>query len=172
MQNASWKEKAEYYWAAIEEAEKIANGRIDILPGCEVYSNITGNEYLLYGLTYEKLLEGEGWLHMGLAEICESAKKLNMFIVRAHPFRNGARMEPADPLCAIEVYNGLRKHDSHNYLAEVWVKNVNKPVTSGSDFHDPDSVISGGILTFSRIRDNIELLRTLRNGNYALITKG
>ncbi len=56
-----------------------------------------------------------------------------------------------------------------NFLAQLWAQERGLLRTAGSDFHDPDSHIGGGILTRERISDNAALLRTLRGGDYELI---
>ena len=51
-------------------------------------------------------------------------------------------------------------------MAEHWANKFHLIKTSGSDYHDPDSVIGGGLLTRTRIRDNNALLELLRSGCY------
>ena len=68
-----------------------------------------------------------------------------------------------------EVFNGSRRHDSRNFLAEAMADKYRKVRTSGTDFHRPDDPVCGGILTKRRIRSNEELLKILGSGEYDLL---
>lgn len=175
MEEASWEEKIAHFMTGYEGLKKAAGKDMHILLGCEInLSDIHSgvyipNDYLVYGVTKEWLLELGDPRSFTLKQLSERVRADGLLLIQAHPFRYGCQLMKDTLLDGIEVYNAHLNHDSHNYLADLWadVKNLRK--TSGSDFHDPDGNIGGGIETEAPITDNDMLLRILKNGEYRLI---
>ena len=73
-------------------------------------------------------------------------------------------------LDGVEVYNGHPHHQSHNERAlEVAEANPRFIRTSGSDFHEPDALARGGIVTDRDIHSSAELAQCLRDGAFTRI---
>ena len=66
------------------------------------------------------------------------------------------------------MFNGHVGHDSRNPIARAWCRTYGKIPTSGSDFHDPTSVIDAGIQTDVPITDMKQLYAVLRSGKYTI----
>ena len=169
MEEWPWEKKAEHFIAGYRALQKAAGEDFDVLLGCEI--NLTGsvNDYLVFGVT-EDWLRGlgdpRGWK---LDELSGRVRSAGLLLVQAHPFRYGSVIMRDELLDGVEIFNGNAWHDSHNYMAALWAQKRHLIATSGSDSHNADSLINGGILTERRIRDNQALLHTLRTGNFTLL---
>ena len=175
MEEKPWAEKAAHFLRGYEALRKAAGEDLDVLLGCEI--NLTPadwpayipNDYLIYGVTPQWLLETGDMRRLSMRELSQRAREAGFLVVHAHPFRHGTVLMNPEYYDGYEVFNGNPMHDSHNDLAEVWADLQHKLKTSGSDFHHPTDPCCGGIETEERIRDNETLLRVLRSGEYRLI---
>ena len=174
-EDLSWEEKVGYFLSGYTDLQKAASGYdLDVLLGCEINLSIPGqdylaNDYLVYGVTKEKLMELGDPRPMKLGELSGKIHELGMMMVQAHPFRYNTLIMNEELLDGVEVYNGAVGHDSHNYLTNLWADRKNLIRTSGSDFHYVGCSHMSGILTGERVRNNEQLLRILKSGAYSLI---
>lgn len=74
-------------------------------------------------------------------------------------------------LDGMEVFNGHPGHDARNPIALLWAERFGLRRISGTDRHNPDHDPVGGIVTDQKIETMDELVRTLRAGNYTLLTR-
>ena len=175
MEDAPWEEKARYFLRGYEALKAAAGTDFDVLLGCEInltpenWPDYIPNDYLIYGVTPEWLLNTGDMRRMTMPELSQKARAAGFLVVHAHAFRHGTVMMDPDLFDGYEVFNGNLRHNSHNDLANAWADLQHKIKTSGSDFHHPDDPPCGGILTEQRIQDNETLLRVLRGGDYQLI---
>ena len=170
MEDRPWPEKVAHFMTGYRQMQQAAGNDLTVLLGCEINLTGAGNDYLIYGVTEDWLLELGDPRRMKLRELSERVHADGLMIFQAHPFRYGMTLMDERLLDGIETHNGHRFHDSHNDMAAAWASLKGLRRISGSDFHDPDSAIAGGILTETPITDNAVLLQTLRAGNYHLIT--
>jgi hypothetical protein len=153
------------YLECKKEGEKYG---LDILFGLE--EGVEGyDEILCYGLTPKMLYE-----HPELRE-CSAAtwyfvmRELGVVVINAHPFRSGRRHLPLELIDGIEVYNHGNSSEE-NAPAEALSRVVPELIlTSGGDTHAPGNVPFGGIETDTRITDERELARILKEGKYQLL---
>lgn len=175
MENRSWAEKVAHFMRGFRLLQEAAGDDFDVLLGCEINLTPVGwptyipNDYLVYGVTEDWLLDAGDVRDLTLEALSEKTHAAGLLLVHAHPFRHGTVMMNEALLDGIEVYNGNIRQNSHNQLAEYWADLNGKIKTSGSDFHWPDDPCLGGIATSERIRDNQTLLRALRGGQYTLL---
>ena len=166
MEEKSWEEKVAHFMGGYRALCQAAKGRMDVLLGCEINLNGEGNDYLIYGVTEKWLLELGDPRNMRLKELSGRVRQDGLMIFQAHPFRYGMTLKREEWLDGVEVFNGNPNHDSHNYLTEMWAREKKLRRISGSDYHNPDSLLGAGIRTEERIRNNEELLEILRAENY------
>ena len=188
-----WEERIEAYLSGIRRMRAHAGDRLTVLPGAEVRNYQTSNDYLLYGASEEFLINNPNLHRLFLKELSALARKNNVLLVQAHPFRTNMTISNTKLLDGVEVFNGTPHTDSRNQFANEWAKCFGLLRTSGSDFHGgcflkvnekrtwhPYSddeygnhyTISGGILTDEPIRDTEHLTSILRGGDYSLICEG
>ncbi|MCQ2576116.1 MAG: PHP domain-containing protein [Treponema sp.] len=152
----SWKERVEQYCRgyenALAQAEKINRERgtagteqeFKVFFGIEQTFN--GDDYLIYGLDKEWLLnhpEIEAARHK---EWFEAVNSVNGLMIQAHPFRlrgymNAIHVHPRE-VHGVEIYNAGNKPDE-NELAALYAKQYDFPVTSGSDIHNVNKLTEG-----------------------------
>lgn len=153
------------YYSARNEAEKIG---FTVLCGAEVRLDNTINDYLVYGL------EEQDFYHLPLLNRLQSVEELsavlpdNALIVQAHPFRNKMTVCSPSNIFGIEGYNGGTEK-FRNEMAKIFADHYNKPITSGSDFHEVSHLAKGGIITSKKIDTHIDLVNILRGGDYKII---
>ena len=105
----SWKERVELYCSGYERALKAAEGKdFKVMFGVEF--NFNKDEYLLYGIDKQWLLDNESIMQMTRRELYEAVHKAGGIMIQAHPFRERDYLEdiklpPADAVDGIEVYN-------------------------------------------------------------------
>ena len=102
-------------------------------------------------------------------QVSNLCRKNGLLFIQAHPFRRGMKIIDWNILDGYEIYNGNPRHNSNNDIAEIWAKKHNKQiVVSGSDFHEIGDACAGGIYFNAPIKNNDDLLRELKSGNYTL----
>jgi predicted metal-dependent phosphoesterase TrpH len=147
------------YREAAEEGSKIG---LYVLLGAEFRFPENFNDYLIYGLDTDFLYKHPKLYSLGLNHFSKQLADTDILIYQAHPFRAG--IVPADPLLiqGVEVFNGNPRHDSRNHLAYQYAAEHRLKMVSGSDFHQPQDVGTGGIAIAERINDATELSRLLK----------
>ncbi len=169
MMNASWNQKAEYFLKGYRNATHYAQDKINIFLGVEVSFPGDPNDYLVYGIDEDFILNQSIILELGLKRFKKIAEENNLLIFQAHPFRCGMRITECKYLDGIEVYNGNSSHNSNNDIADYWAEANNMRKLSGSDFHYYFGMHPGGICCKDKIKTNAELVEVLRKGKYTLI---
>jgi len=170
-EDMTWEEKVDFYLNGYYTLKEAARGRFNVLLGMELRFYDCVNDYLVYGVT-EEFLRSNGDL-MALKNAKELRPLIDangLLLYQAHPFRNGMKVTDPRYLDGIEVFNGHMDHDSRNDIACIWADKFNLRRTSGSDFHYVDQTPNGGILTEFEIKDNETLVKTLKGGQFTLLT--
>ena len=168
----TWDEAIDFFLAPIETMRTHAKDRLHILLGAEIRFDGHGNDYLLFGLTEAFLRSHPNMQQMRLKDFISVAREHDILVIQAHPFRNGMRIINPTDIDGYEVFNGHPGHDSRNQWADRWAHERGLLRTSGSDFHHPHSVESGGILTDEPITDIQQLVKILRTGDCTLLCGG
>lgn len=133
-----WPEMVAQYCAGYERALKAAEGKdFDVFFGIEY--NFEGDEYLLYGLDKQWLLDHPEVMSVSHQQLFEMVNEAGGLMVQAHPFRKRDYIKQINlhPECvhALEVYNAGNKPDE-NAKAVILAREKNLPCTSGSDMHN------------------------------------
>ena len=146
------------YRIAREEGEKIG---VNVFLGMEINLNESKNEYLIYGITQDFVLQSDGIFDLKINELYKLVKENGCLIYQAHPFRNYCSPQKCEYLDGIEVYNGNMRHDSHNDKALDYAVANNMKILSGSDFHEYEDLAHGGIYLPEYVKTNFELVKYL-----------
>lgn len=185
--NGEWKDRIEQYCSGYEHALSAAqeynkqNNLIGTDEEFKVFFGIEqtfhGDDYLIYGLNKQWLLEHPQIETMNLYELFNACNMAGALVVQAHPFRlrdyiKAIHLHPRE--ChAVEIYNAGNQPEE-NELATLYAKKYNFPVTSGSDIHNstwipfmPNGLHIGGMefdTPLKDISDYIERIKT-KQGN-------
>ena len=158
------------YLYGLEYAKKLD---FDLLFGLEEHVG-GGREILLYGITPD-LIEAHPELKMASAEkYAEVVHEAGGLVYQAHPYRardyiaNPTPLECIHALDGIEVFNATNE-PLWNKQAERFAEEHGLSCVAGSDAHGIGTGGFGGIDTNERIRNNDDLVRILKSGNYRII---
>ncbi len=160
-----WEDKIDCYLKGFREARKAGEDLdMDILWGIELRFTDNDNDFLVYGLTEDFLKRHENMYESRLEPFYrEVENNPEVLVFQAHPFRPGCFLVDTRFLDGIEIYNGNPRHDSSNHKAAEAARRTGLLIDSGSDFHRPEDLASGGFLCDQRIRNNGDLIRTLKS---------
>lgn len=159
----------DFYTKGYKAALKAAGDDFTVLLGMELRYYATINDYLVYGVTEEFLKSNGNLMAMYPKKFYNLAKKNDLIVVQAHPFRDWITRISPNHLDGAEVFNGKSTEEANNNT-ENWVKETGMKIRiSGSDFHRPSQLAKGGIITDIKIKTNGDLLKVLDSGEYELI---
>ncbi len=166
---ATWTEKINAFLIGYQNALAIGK-QIDltVLPGMEIRFFNSPNDYLVYGINKAFLLHNPRLYLLTAQEFKPLAEQNGLIIYQAHPFRPHMTPMTINELDGIEVYNGNPRHNSYNDLALEYAQSNRLKMLSGSDFHNPEDLGRGGILTESRIGTSERLIQILKTQNIEL----
>ena len=166
-----WDEKmsiflAGYYLAKCE-GEKIG---ITVLPAIEIcFNRYQNNHYLVYGIT-KKFLDSYPELYTyGIEKFSEIARKEDLFIVQAHPYRDGESFPTPEYVDAMEVYNSNPRHLDYSDKSESIAFQFGLYVSAGSDTHAPEDIALSGIETGEEIKTSKQFIELVKNKKARLI---
>lgn len=168
MHNMDIQRLAEFYRAelinALELGEKIG---IKVYGGAELrFKSENNNDYLLFGYDPDDIYYLCQNVGGTLEDFVRNYKTDDMFLLQAHPFRNGMERMNLDLLDGIEAFNMHPNHNSRVAIAERYARENGKIMTIGTDFHHPghDNLCA----TRARILpQNVkELVKLLKSGDF------
>lgn len=173
--SGDWEQKLDAYLTGARAAmEAGARVGLTVLLGMELRLDrpLFGapcNEYLVYGVTEEQLRRYRELYLLTEPELAKLSAELGWFIAQAHPCRTGMTFCPAEYLQGVEIFNGNRRHDSHNREAAAFCEQHNLIGIAGSDFHEWEDLGAGGVDFFAPVNGPSDLLRQLRNREFSIV---
>jgi hypothetical protein len=149
-------------WRLAKEAgDKLG---LKVLLGMELRFEGHPEDYLVYGFTVERLKAGYRWYDMTAESFSAMARENGWYFGQAHPFRPGlTRCDPA-LLDGVEGFNGNKRHNSHDAMAQAFAKENGLLITSGADFHEWEDLARGGMTCETPIADEADWVRRLKAG--------
>ena len=150
-----WKERVEIYCSGYERALKAAEGKdFTVMFGVEV--NFWKDEYLLYGIDKNWIIENECMMDMTRNELHEAVNKAGGIMIQAHPYRerdylSDIKLAPASAIDGVEIYNAAN-YPNMNALGYEFARDLGMPMTAGSDIHYFYEGDMGGMLFDEKIR--------------------
>ena len=164
----TWKDQIDYFLRGYRNAKKHETESFSVMLGIELRFPENGNDYLVYGIDEQFLYDHEDIITMTAKQFKKLASANQITFIQAHPFRIDSNITNPRYIDGIEVYNGNRRHDSSNNIAQMWAEKHGFVVTSGSDFHEYEDLARGGVVLDCFVRDVKEFRQELLSGNYSL----
>lgn len=165
----SKKKAMEHYLRGYRKAKQFETDDFTVLLGTELRFYATVNDYLIYGVSEEMLCELPFLLPIYIKRASRLFRERGCLFIQAHPFRKLITRANPKHLDGVEVFNGKADKQA-NDNSENWATEIHAKVkTSGSDCHRESGVGLGGIITNEPIKNNADLVRILKSGNYKLI---
>ena len=164
-----WQEKTAIFLSGYYKA-KVAAEKYDItvLMAAEVTFRHKPNDYLVYGITKEFLDAYPDLCEMGINEFYKIAQKHNIFVVQAHPNRDGHCFPTPQSVDGFEVYNPNPRHDDASEKTEQCANEYGLFKTAGSDSHRTEDIGRTGILTSSKINSAEDYINHIKNGSFEI----
>ena len=161
----------EHFLEGYLNAKEAAGDDFTVLLGMEIRGFCSPIDFLVYGVTEDFVRNAGNLIFKYSHRFYRIAKKNNMLVIGAHPYRMFPVLPGYRVIDGAEVYNSKESADN-NAKALAWAKKHNLAIlTSGSDFHRKTHSAFGGILTDEPIKSNEDLLRILKSGRFELITQ-
>lgn len=141
-----WSEWVELYCKGYEHALEAAKGKdFTVLFGIEY--NYEGDEYLLYGVDKQWLLDHPDVLSLSRSELCKELHKAGGIMIQAHPYRErgylkAIHLAPND-VDGCEGFNAGNP-DWQNALCYQYGKEHGFLMSGGSDVHHLSTKFMGG----------------------------
>ena len=168
LPDGSWEERIkqiESGWS-LAHKEGLKYG-INVLLGFEITLDSTGRDFLVYSDDYNFLYENENIFSLDLKSLYALSEIHNFIIISAHPFRNHSNPPDERYIHGAEIYNGNRRHENDNHLAQEWISKTNLIALSGSDFHESGDISSG--ITLDCVPQTItEFINIIKKNEYHL----
>lgn len=148
----------------------------DLLFGLEEHVG-GGREILLYGITPE-LIETHPELKRAPAEkFVEVVHSAGGLVYQAHPYRAREYISAPYPLECIGTLDGIEVYNAGNEpewneSARLFAEKLGIATIAGSDAHKIGTAGRAGIAAKERIRNNDDLVRILKSGEYEIIVNG
>lgn len=153
------------FHSAYDEGERIG---LKVFPGMEIKFTENYNDYLVYGITEDMVYDNPYMFKMGIENFSDFARKNDMLIFQAHPFRdNLVRANPVF-IDGVEAINGNLRHDSRNHLSNQFAEDNNLIKIGGSDFHRECDINLIAMDFTIEILENADLVKAIRYRNYTI----
>ncbi|GHV89811.1 hypothetical protein AGMMS50268_03140 [Spirochaetia bacterium] len=146
--NLPWREWVNQFCRGFEDARNEGARRgLDVFFGWE--ETFDGDDYLIYGLDREWLLEHPESARWSRKDQYRAVQQAGGCVVQAHPFRqhyyiHQISLAPA-LVDAVEAANAGNHEQSYDALAMRYAKKLKIPVTAGSDIHEVSQLEAGYI---------------------------
>ena len=165
-----WEEKISIflsgYYCAKCEGDRIG---VTVLLAAEICFAGDVNHYLVYGLTKEILTKYENLHTYGIERLRKIADVHGLFIVQAHPHRDGHCYPRPEWVDGFEVYNSNPRHEDESEKSLAVARENGLLMIGGSDAHREEDVAGSGVLTEERIESAAQLIRLLKAGKCEVI---
>jgi hypothetical protein len=143
-----WKEWVKCYYRGFEETrEEGARRGIDVFFGWE--ETFDGDDYLVYGLDKDWLLEHPEARTWSRKEQYQAVKAAGGCVVHAHPFRQHYYIQTVylipELIDGVEAANAGNHEQFYDALALRYADKLGLPYSAGSDIHHLEQVKSGNL---------------------------
>lgn len=171
-QDLPWNERIERFYQGYENARKAAEGTdFSVFFGVEV--NYDRDEFLLYGIDKQWLLDRPDLLSYSREQLYTEIKQIGGLMIQAHPFRerfyiSTIHLSP-DTCDGIEVYNAGNV-SWQNALACQYAKEYHLPVIAGSDVHFRNTDAMGGVRCSRPLKDIHDYIQAFKNGELEAVS--
>ena len=156
------------YYKAKYEGDRLG---VTVLPAAEFCFADAKNHYLAYGITKEFLCAHPELHKMKGEEFLALARAEGIFIVHAHPYRDGSQSATPELVDAIEIYNSNPRHEDHSELSEALAEKYGLPVSAGSDAHRDEDIAGSGIETEEEIKPVSDFIRLVKEKKVRIIRR-
>ena len=168
--DAPWEDKISIFFHGYYRAKKAGDELgLTVLPAMEICFTDAPNHYLVYGITREILCAYPELHTYGIERFSEIAKKHGLFVVQAHPHRDGQCYPTPQYADGFEVYNSNPRHEDFSEKSEAVAKEYGLAMIGGSDAHRDEDIAGAGIETEEKIESAEQFVRLVKEGKARVI---
>lgn len=142
---------------------------MNVMMSAEISLESCPNHYLAYGVTKAFLVAYPELCYMSAEELYRVAKKHGIFLVQAHPHRDGVCYPTPEFVDGMEIYNPNPRHEDHSDKTEAVVREYGLCVTGGSDSHRPEDIARSGVETEEEIKTTEDFVAAVKSGRATII---
>ena len=165
----TWAEQVRLAFLGYRNARAAAQGRITVLPACELRFRENENDYLVFGMPEDYLAAHPDIFDWGIERFSRAARGKGFLLAQAHPFRDHMQVVNPALLDMLEVFNGHPRHNSRNGIAQAWADLHGLPGIAGSDCHFEAAAGRGGVLLPKKAENMSDFVRLLRKDHGLMI---
>lgn len=173
LQGENGQEKVKWYledyYKCAEEGALIG---LNVILGAEIRFTENNNDYLIFGICPEDLIDIYKLLPYGIDNFYREYKNEKNIIIQAHPFRDKMEEVKPESLDGIEAFNVHPNHNSRIGVAAKYARDNKLIAICGSDFHHYGQECLCGILTKKPLKDSYDVAKALKSGKYNMTIGG
>jgi hypothetical protein len=170
-----WREWVTRFCRGYEDAREEGDRQgLDVFFGWE--ETFEGDDYLVYGLDKEWLLDHPEAAFWTRREQYEAVRRDGGCVVQAHPFRKRYYIDcihlSTGCVDAVEAANAGNQYRSYDALAMRYARRLGFPVTAGSDIHAVAQMTGGdlfGVYLEEKLKSAGDYVRVVREGAIAAL---
>ncbi len=160
-----WRDKIKIFLSGFYKAKNAGEKLgVNVLMSAEISFDTTPNHYLIYGEVEDFLLKYPDLCEKTVEEFYELAKAHNLFVVQAHPYRDGVCYPSYECVDAFEIYNGNPRHNDYNDQAEESAEKNGLYITAGSDAHRFEDIGKSGVMSETEIKTSNDFIELVKSG--------
>ena len=165
-----WKDKVDAFFEGYYKAKDAGNKQgINVLMSAEIGFFGSPNHYLVYGINEEFIYQYPELYKMTPEFFCTMAREKGIFVVQAHPLRDGNCFPTPDFVDAFEVCNTNPRHENFSEEAKAIAVESGLYMTSGSDAHRFEDVAKAGVISENEIKTVKDYIDLIKSGKAGLI---
>ena len=147
----------------VRQEKKKGGLLLKVFLGIEINFKPSLNDFLIYGLDEEFLLDNPWLDRMPPRQLFRMIHEAGFTVFQAHPMRDCMTHEYLKNIDGVEVFNGNTGHDSRNNKAFELAEQNNLAMIAGSDCHRAIEAGSGGTWLAQEPRNGKDLTRLIKN---------
>ena len=140
---------------------------LKVFLGIEYRFRGSRNDFIVFGIKESFVTENPRAHELTLGEFRETYGDL--YIIQAHPLRDGGEFADLSLIDAVEAVNGNERHDEENDRVIRAASERNLTMTAASDIHRRTDVMKALMDFGDEINDIGGLIDGIKAGNYTLI---
>lgn len=167
-----WEEKTAIYLSGFYRAKKAGEDLgVNVILAPEFHFLNSPNDYVVYGVDKAFLDAHPELPDMTIEEFYPLAKENGLFVVQAHPHRDGVCYPTPDYTDGVEVYNSNPRHDDYSEKTAAIAEKYSLPVTAGSDAHQLCDIGLAGLVSDYEIKTSSQLVELIKSGRARIYRK-
>lgn len=167
------KQKLDFYFSLYNEFENQCKSfGLKSFLGAEVRAvtqDFEYKEFMLYGFDEKLFYDNPPLFNLNQKQMFEFALDNGLLMYQTHPFRVGVNLGDPRFMHGAESFNGHINHINNNELADAFCNAYKLVKMSGTDYHDPDQIITGGIYIPENVNTETQLEDYILSGKAELI---